>query len=580
MKKVLFIGHVDKFVQTLMTALIPFEKEVSFTIVGQELKIKSVVQHILDSQPDVIIWSYEPATLPKFLRLMKFISHDEQTCHISKVLICFEQHMNELRTLSCAFNTVFFVRVIDVKDIVYYLKCILLSGNITAEHTAQAFFHNKINLFAPVKVRSMGRDFAEIESNCFWANGSQVEIDLPLVADFHVTRKHTLEQRSEADIQTEFKFSYKITYKYDVQKFRPEDRIKILEDMRYKLVQETVDENILKKIIEIDKKSKTVSLVTKKAEPTEVEDPRSNPLKNLESCARAMLANSLFGKINLEKYYFNTISIYDKELTSLDNNFATLQSLGTSINWRRSVVNAAAEIKRDKPSVIVINYSEQNGFEQVKQIAAATTQFRDYFPFILLFNFDKDDIDAYRHTIQYHYIIGTTIPINESLISKLIVTYRTKRMSKEQLKAAANFKELMTVIPYFKGNENLFLELKIFYPPQDTGSILEAIHPIEIIWMSEFEIVFFCRSLLAVGDIYSVEIPIRFNIVIIPHIAESRESTVKDCYRAFIHFIKESDKQAIRRFINHVYELSETRKGSIKEDEIREIKRQYFKMDS
>ena len=580
MKKILYIGNVDKFTLGLVKAIAPFKNKVQLLNVSPDLPTRSLLQQVLASLPDAIIWSYDPANALKFNRIMNFISHEEKTRNVSKILVCFEQHMDELRKISSISNVVHFVRGIEVDDITYYLKCILLPDDITSEQAARAFFHNKINLFESLKIRSIGRDFAEIESNRGWENGSEINLDLPGTSEFHMCRTQTLEQRSDSDIQSGFRFHYRINYKFDVLKFKPDNRPSILEQIRYKLSSEIIDETVYKSVLDIDKKSKTISLVTKKAEAPQDEDPRKSILKSLENCCRSQLLNSLYKKLNPEKYYFNTISVYDHQLSTIDSSYENLEKLGTFINWRMRVIDAAAEIRKDKPSVIVISYSSVNGFEQVKQVAAATTQFRDYFPFILLFNFHEPDIDAYRHTVQYHYIIGTTIPINENLISKLITTYRTKRMSKEQPKAAANFKDLMNITPYFKGTENVFLDLKNFYHPTDTAGIVETMHPVEIIWMSEFEIVFFSKSIFTNGEIYSIEIPIRFNIVIVPHIAESRESSIKDCYRGLIHFIKENDKQAIRRFINHVLDLSETRKSSIKEDEIKEIKRQYFGDDN
>jgi hypothetical protein len=576
MKKILYIGKVDKFTLALVQAITPLKSKLQILNLSPDLPIRSLLQQILAALPDVIIWSYDPANVLKFNRIMNFISHEEKTRKVAKILVCFEQHMDELRKLSCISNIVYFVRGIEVDDITYYLKCLLLPDDSTSEQAARAFFHNKINLFESLKVRSIGRDFAEIESNRGWENGSEINLELPGTSEVHVSRTQTLEQRIDSDIQSGFRFHYKIYYKFDVLKFKPDYRHTILEEMRYKLSSEIIDETVFKSVLDIDKRSKTISLVTKKAEVPQDEDPRKSILKSLENCCRSLLLNSIYKNFNIEKYYFNTISIYDHQLSTIDSSYDNLDKLGTIINWRMGVLDAAAEIRKDKPSVIVINYSSVNGFEQVKQVAAATTQFRDYFPFILLFNFHEADIDAYRHTVQYHYIIGTTIPINENLISKLITTYRTKRMSKEQPKAAANLKELMSFTPYFQGTENVFLDLKNFYHPTDTAGIVETKHPIEIIWMSEFEIVFFSKSFLTSGEIYSIEIPIRFNIVIVPHIPESRESSIKDCYRGLIHFIKENDKQAVRRFINHVLDLSETRKSSIKEDEIKEIKRQYF----
>lgn len=577
MKKILYIGKADKISQVLKSALAVFKIETLLIEANKDLSLQSLANYLSEFVPEVIVWDYDAADLNKFDRFINFLSQDEATKHMPKIAICFEQRMKELEYKSISSDVVYFVKSVEVDDIVYYLKSILMPEKISTELAARAFFHNKINLFEAVKVKSLGRESAEIETNRKWESGSEIEIDLPGLSSFNIARKQVLEQRNDADIQSGFKLCFKINYRFDVNKIKLEERNNILTDLRYRLIEEKVDEVNYKLITDIDKKSKTISLFAKTAQVQQVQDDKGQVVvKALENCYKASLMNYFYSKFNLDKYYYNTVSIYDHALLTIDNKFDALKDIGTFINWRRKVIDANAEVKKDKPSVIVIDYSEENSFEQVKQVASATTQFRDYFPFILLFNFKEQDIDAYRHAVQYHYIIGTSIPINEGLICKLVKIYRDKRMSKEKARATTNFKQLMSASPSFQGGEDIFFDGKIYFPPNDSNGLVQYKHLIEIIWMTEFEMVFYSKSGLNPGDIYSVEIPTRFNIVIVPHIVGSREASVENCYRGLIHFIKENDKQIIRRFVNHVTKLSETRKTSIKEDEIKEIKRQYF----
>lgn len=543
--------------------------------------LKTIVDYLTKVKPEAIIWDFDPTSNPisdfKFHRLMNFMQLDSDLKSVPKISICFQSQMASLKNISTVGDVVHFVKSIEVKDLVYYIRSVLMPESISSEQAARAFFHNKINLFEAVKVKYLAKEHAEIETSRNLENGTEVEIDLPYLKGFKLGRRQIVEEKRDSDTEIGFKWSYKIKYKIDVSNTRPDEQNNLLGTLRYKLAEEKVDEVIFKTVIDIIKTSKTFKLVTKKVTDENMEkDSKLNIIKNIETCFKASIFNFIHSQLNLEKYHFNKVTIYDEQLSSLDQNFTALEESGTFVTFRRSIIDAKEEIKKDRPDVIAIYYDQQNSFEQVKQIAAATTQFRDYFPFIMLFNFKEPDIDGYRHTVQYHFVIGTAVPINESLILRLVNMYRTKRMSKEQAKASSNYKELISLAPHYVGDDTIFLESKISFPPLDPKGLVEFKHLIEIIWMSEFEMVFYSKTPLTIGEIYAVEIPTRFNIVILPHIVGSKEATIKDCYRGLIHFIGESDKQVIRRFVNHISKLSEVRKISIKEEEINEIKLQYF----
>ncbi len=366
---------------------------------------------------------------------------------------------------------------------------------------------------------------------------------------------------------------------YHVNPLKPEDRTRLLAEYRYKLQELPIGEFVFDAIEEIDKKPKSLLLVSDKKEKVSLidEDSPAAAQRNLEICTKAYFFNWLYEAVKDQPYYQDTISIYDQRYSILGSGTAKLDQMNSTVLVQPLILDPKRDIVRDKPSIIVVCCDELNNYDKILEIVAATTQVRDYFPFILLFNYVGLDVETLRHSLQYHFVIATKADINESVIQKLLDLYRSKKMEKELKKATKNFESLKQ-----KGlnsghlTEKVFLDHKLYKSIDDMDCLVSYPIAIEMIWMSEFEIVFHSEEKMEIGEIYSLELPISIQILIVPHIVNSKETRVENCYRGLIHYVDERDKQALRRFVNHVSSLRTARSSALTEDEIVEIKRQYF----
>jgi hypothetical protein len=578
MKKILYLGKIDKYISTLEAKLKLNSKLFLTFVFDPKNNLKLSMEQIIRVKPDLIIFEYDGnhLYLRKLMRSVK-LNPDLAVQHF--ICLTPEQARRDIDKRANLGDMIYFIKTIEQEDILYCIKSILVPDEVKNQEAAKAFFHEKLELQQIIRVCYVAKNHAKLESNRSWSDGSMIKFTLPYLGSIFRSGKHKINAKSKSDSVTHFKYTYRLDYLYHTTPMKPDDRTRLLTEYRYKLQELPIGESVFDAVEEIDKKPKSLLLVSDKKESSHKseDDSPGASLRNLELCTKAYFFNWLYEQCKTLPYYSDTISIYDQKYSILTLGTAKLDQINSTVLAQSLIIDPKSDILRGKPSIVVVCCDELNNNDKIGEIISATTQVRDYFPYILLFNYVGLDVETLRHSLQYHFVIATKADINESVMVKLLELYRSKKMEKELKKATKSFDSLkQRGLEIGQLNEKVLLDHKIYKGLDDIDSLVSYSIPIEMIWMSEFEIVFYSEEKMEVGEIYSVQLPISIQILIVPHILNSKENNVENCYRGLIHYVDELDKQALRRFVNHVSSLYTARSTALTEEEIREIKKQYF----
>ena len=458
------------------------------------------------------------------------------------------------------------------------LRALLNPDSFRSEKKPIATYQENLTMTQAIWVKYFSQGYAKIETNLDLVEGSLLRINLPIHSNLMRAHDHKVSGKTISDLQNHFKYSYKLEYQYQTGVLRPDLRTKLQYDLRYLLEKFPITEFVFEAIEDLKKKPKTMLLVTDKVESvTEDEDPVSTAMKNLELLSKTAFFNILVKQTEKSPYHHNTISIYDRSYAILVLGTDQLDKMNTTVLMRSKIENAHSEINKDRPSVIVVCCDEVNSIDKIKDLILSITQFRDYFPFFLLFNYKGLEIDPLRHSLQYHFVVATKADINESLIMKFLELFRVKKMEKEITKAKKNFLSLLSVgLDVGHLDHKIFLDYKIFNTLRDEKNILQYSVGAQLISVSENEIIFRTKEKLTVGEVFAMEEPVKLQILIVPAIKKTNEISDPSVYRGLIHFIEPNKKKLLKKFVTRFAQIASTRETSFTDKEILEIKRSFF----
>jgi hypothetical protein len=577
MKKILYLGKIDEHILAFQHKLKRKDEDFLLELFDYSKSLKKAFATILKIKPQLIILELQAPDL-QIGKLIKLVSVNSKIGPIPFICVMDEDIGNKIGKLPILGDAIYFYKDSDHEALFMCLRSLLNSESFQNEKIPTATFSENLTITQAIWVNYFSQTYAKIETNLDLIEGSLLRINLPIHSNIMRAHDHKVSGKTISDLQSHFNYSYKLEYQYQTGALKADLRTKLQYDLRYVLEKCPITEFVFEAIEDLKKKPKTMLLVTDKVESiTEEEDPVSTVMKNLELLSKTIFFNILIKQSEKSPYHFNTVSIYDRSYALLVIGTDQLDKMNATILMRPRIENAHSEIHKDRPSVIVVCCDEVNNMDKIKELIFSITQFRDYFPFFLLFNYKGLDIDPLRHSLQYHFVVATKADINESLIIKFLDLYRVKKMEKEITKAKKNFQSLTSIGLDVKNiDHKVFLDYKIFNSLGDEKSVLQYSVSVQLISISENEIIFRTTGKLKVGDIFGLEQPVKLQILIVPALKNSKSISDTSVYRGIIHFIEPAKKKLLKKFVTRFAQVSSNRDTLLSEKEIIEIKRGFF----
>lgn len=576
MKKILYIGKEDAYIDSIEDQI---HSSIQVEKYDHQGNIAAALKKILISSPSLLILDFPGhfAVLNKLIGLVRL-----NWPHKKIPILCFtpENAQKELHQLSLVGSVIYFIKSIDQDDAVFCISTLLSPELNFSENVSKAIFQEQTHFSDIVWINNLSVSHYTFETNRIFKSGDEVKLNLPFFSHPLRLLMHKITTEKSKTVQSSFNYSYRLDYLFSYDQLRPEDRTKLLMDFKYTIEKLPIKEFVYEWIQEFYKKPKKIVLASDKDHDFDFDTSFQQvapSVKNLEISSKTVIFNWIYEQAKGKPLTKDSITIYQDNFGLLESGTPLLERENTVIHFRQMILQAEEEVLKDRPSVIAILVDEVNSLEKVFQLILGAIKLKDYFPFVILFNFPSDNVEEIRSKLQYHFVITTKLDVSETIILKMLELYRKKKLEKD-LKKIVKFLDSMKLLELDIGifSEQLFYDYRAFTKAEGKESYLYVGLSVEIKWMSEFEVVFLSEQEIQVGEVFLWEFPFPLHVVIVPYEKKTNEPVQKNLYKGLIHFMNEIDKKILRRFINHITSLASTRKKPFSHQEITALKKQFF----
>lgn len=473
---------------------------------------------------------------------------------------------------------VYFYKGVENTDIIVYLMRAVFMKPVNMSKYVRVYYTDTMTFKQLVKVRSVQRDFAILETDYDFEIDKMTMIQPNFPQDFFHSHMHRMKDVKKKISSFHFNNIYELEFKYFLKPFKKDSAHMFLNQLSYDSNDSIVEPEFVKEWFAVEKKQKNLLITSDKTqEPEEVpEDEKTDfvkPDEKYEWMARSIFQNYLFKNSSLLDFKTEVLVVYSKSSKTYDQ----FKDYKYNLYFRSEIKDSFEEVSEDYPSVVVFDWNDFDDLEQIKEYTSNFVHHRNYFPYVLIFNYKGLGFRELQHYLEYHFVIQNPEAINQSFIDKVMILYKKKKIEAEENRSTKRLKKIPTASLEKEVLPKYIFEHEVIIPfDSDEGNISVEVD-FEVMSISEFDIVFTSDKPLKIGSIFWITHPIAFQIVIVPHPEGSEEERKPGCFRGIIHCLDESRKMAMRRFINRIYKLQgSSSKSTLTAQELAEIKRSYL----
>lgn len=194
-----------------------------------------------------------------------------------------------------------------------------------------------------------------------------------------------------------------------------------------------------------------------------------------------------------------------------------------SINIQNSITEDNYQIKRTKPHLIVIHYDDVNNMKSIQGLISKFKAFKDYAPYVLIFNYTA--ADEISNFVDYKNILTFKGDVELETIKKMATTLDNKQHLSDS-----------------KG--------RVYFETSSPQSIMTYTRDVKVLTMTESIIYFISEVEIPMWTTFIMEQPTKMLVTVVPHKTSGKFSSQKNCYRAMISALGESEKMILRQAIN------------------------------
>jgi|GEM_PF-6049798 len=575
MSKILILGPDEGYFDSLTSQLIKHFEAPNVTHYSGKLVFGGYFRMVREINPQILILDY--FSLKKnYFELIKILSYQPEKPQKILTLVPGELKKNIGSHSSNGFST-YFVKNQDLEDVIFYIRTVI-DNNFELNNVAKAIYTETIKAEMLSVINYISRREVEIYTNTTLNYDQKVII--PSLVRFFGESGLKIKQISESPLGIPYKNRVTLETNLSVGDLDEADFIKKIKTLKVEISYESISVEGYKAFVELTSPKK-ISLINPGAAtlPEEVvAELNPKTIKGeIELYLKTLFLNWL--QIQAEtSQESNSILFYVNDYSELNDPDLLLAEDDLRQIFFTKMDRVSEDIQKIIPTLIVVKIDEENTIEKVRELISSFSQVRDYFPYVLIFGYEGLEIEALRDDMQYHFIVASSAnEVDFKMAFRMIKIFSKKKIEKSQVKTQKVINELIAKSKDFeKIKDKLILDHKITPIFGSVDSIIPFSLDLELVWISEFEVVFISTQELKLDDVIVITKPFRFQVIITPHIKESKESRLKNCYRGAIHWVEEVDRQALRRFVQQVSKLGAEGESSLTTDEILQIRRQYF----
>ncbi len=578
MKKIIYFGKETDYSTKLVEEIREIEEDECELERVELFDTDSVLKYCFGLEADAVIFDFftRDTDLKSFKRSL--VGVVKKVKHFI-TLVSPDAKPNYCNINSATGEFLSFYKGVENTDIIVFLTRSVFLKSAKMDKYVRVYYKDVMTFKELIKVRSVMRDSAILETDHDFEVDKMTMIVPNFPRDFFHSHIHRMRDVKKKISSFHFQNIYELEFKYFLKPFKKDSAHMYLNQLSYDSKDSIVEPEFVEQWFEVEKKQKNLLLTKNQDDQDEDDVPDDEktefvkPDKKYEWMARSIFQNWLYQNTSLLNFETEVLVVYSKSSRVIDQ----FKNYKYNLFFRYEIKDSFTEVSQDYPSVIVFDWNDFETLDEIKEYTANFISHKNYFPYVLIFNYKGLGFRELQHHLEYHFVIQNPEQINQAFIDKVMILYKKKKIEAEENRSIKRLKRIPLADDKKEVLPKYIFEHEVIIPFDSEDGNISINQDFEILSISEFDIVFMSTSKIKTGAVFWIEHPIPFHITIVPHPAGSEEEKKPGCYRGVIFNIGEKRKMALRRFINRIYKLQGASTNStLTQAELNEIKRAYL----
>lgn len=582
MLKIIYFENQDKYFSHITESIskLNLDNEISITHTQPSQNAASSLLQILELNFDALLINFD-LIKDCYLEFCNFLRRNSKLKN-ANIIFLRNQVQEGIETESLNSQTPFIVKTFEGDELIHHLiKTHLPHLKDRLGTMLEAPFSQvEEEIFSPLQLVSVNRDTFSFRSNSSIPTGKNSHVHVPQLQERTKSGAHTV-KRSIKGFTTPA-YAYHFEAEINFCKSVPESRYSLLsKNLAYETDSLDLKGDFFQTLAEVETELNSLSLLAK-PKSEKKRDEQVELQEELAFGAKALFNKDLEGLGESHSFQKTRVSVYSQNYSPLsiaDSSWTNfVQSKDYHFAFRDKLLDAEREISQDLPDIIIYEYENQNSIKAITSIISQFMFHKDYFPFIILFNFKGQEIAKLRDDLHYHFIISSPGSFDTKFLDAVAKLYKRKADYASKNKANRRMRKVAEKNPALK---NIDLER---YQPKEisfdklTGKAANiALRPekAKYLYCSENELVFVAKQNLENKAIFSISAPVQACIKILTKTPHPENGTY--LYEALIFGLDEVKKSELRQKLTKLFTEHQLKPEALLElnSKIKEIKREF-----
>lgn len=585
MYKIFIIGQTAPFYSSLehdlndkYSSLTNGKTKVSFEYgLHENITQESSVKKLLENNYDVIIFDTQIPQEKVTIVSTLLVSILTNTSPLLISLLNAEQEYENIERSVLHNRCTYFFKSFDNLDIINYI-CTSISPEISKRNDlATVIYTDFFKVYELAKINLITREHVAFETKTKLSSDLH-NINLPFLVEELHANKHFVNDKCISGSSIHSDFTYELTFNHFSAPIK-KSMLKALEDdLQRKAYAGKISPSVCRGLNDIKRNSSIVIATDNDEKKKTIKKDDDiylySPPENLINYSKSILANWINSRTNKDDSCELSIIIYDANLNLIGDFLEGHFDKYSRVILKMDCENIEEDIKKHKPTLLTFQIDDKITLLSVTRGIQSLVKFRNYLPYILIFNNPIKNVIEFQNQLEYHFLISVGDKINSAFIDKILNLYKKKVIEQEDNKAKRLLSKVTKSIGEIEIDADDLFQYKLFPPYKDFNDYFLIEEEIEIIALTETEILFKMNNPPEIGRCFKVIKPIEMYLKVMPHRKASTEHEIQNTAKASITMLREVDKERIRRFINSVCNLDQNNK--LFEKELLALKKEYF----
>lgn len=571
-KKIFYIGADDGYLQTIRERFQRSYPNDAFDFPQIRPKdpraYQRIFAHLVTQKPTIIYIDFSFLRDAQ-LKLAQLLTRENSLKTVP--IIGLVEEKEHVRDCLSSGVSITHVKCGEYHDVIYDAMLLASPKTVTKPQFAKAKFSKSVELIDDFRVGYMTKDAIHAEGNIELKPGDQITMHLDLPASVLPSKNFVVKVVDNKNLYYDFKYSYELQYVFvDKPELSESEQLDQLgeDDPKVRAQKEAqIKKKIKEKQVEYEDmlgrtKRKIRDWVASKSDGSA---PKKTRILIVDQGMTVMSGERLVDEYPYAIRFQTHLSQGFQELMRIRPNIVAFQFLRDDLyepktDWLlpKKKETEAKELTLEEQELreSIREEESEKARQELIRLISFIKEMQDYNPFLIIFNCDKYTSTSFQESFKYPLVLTHKSSVDLGIITHMAQVLEKKQEASYNQKLEAKIKSLKAQDPMkYRNLKPADFEEVRFYIRKDNPLSHGSFHyPVTLETLTESELTFSTDVELDLTS-FRLDFPVPMSIALVPDsegkkfVSNGKQKT----YRALIHSVDETDKKAIRRYVNEIF---------------------------